>query len=53
MSVLNLSKHWTSYYMLQEAIDPRDTRPAIIKALEATANKHEELPEKRRFIKPA
>jgi acetyl-CoA carboxylase carboxyltransferase component len=53
MSVLNLSKHWTSYYMLQEAIDPRDTRPAIIKALEATANKHEELPEKRRYIKPA
>ncbi len=53
MSVLNLSKHWTSYYMLQEAIDPRDTRPAVIKALEATANKHEELPEKRRYIKPA
>ena len=53
MSVLNLSKHWTSYYMLQEAIDPRDTRPAIIKAIEATANKHEELPEKRRYIKPA
>jgi len=53
MSVLNLSRHWTSYYMLQEAIDPRDTRPMIIKALEATANKHEELPEKRRYIKPA
>jgi acetyl-CoA carboxylase carboxyltransferase component len=53
MSVLSLSKHWTSYYMLQEAIDPRDTRPMIVKALEATANKHEELPEKRRYIKPA
>jgi len=53
MSVMSLSKHWTSYYMLQEAIDPRDTRPMIIKALEATANKHEELPEKRRYIKPA
>ena len=39
--------------MLQEAIDPRDTRPWIIKALEATANKHEELPQKRRYIKPA
>ena len=53
MSVMTLSKHWTSYYMLQEAIDPRDTRPVIIKALEATANKHEELPQKRRYIKPA
>ena len=53
MSVLTLSQHWTSYYMLQEAIDPRDTRPVIIKALEATANKHEELPLKRRYIKPA
>ncbi len=53
MSVLSLSKHWTSYYMLQEAIDPRDTRPAIIKALEATASKREELPSKRRYIKPA
>jgi acetyl-CoA carboxylase carboxyltransferase component len=53
MNVMNLSKNWTSYYMLQEAIDPRDTRPMIIKALEATANKREELPEKRRYIKPA
>jgi acetyl-CoA carboxylase carboxyltransferase component len=53
MSVMSLSKHWTSYYMLQEAIDPRDTRPWIIKAIEATANKHEELPQKRRYIKPA
>jgi acetyl-CoA carboxylase carboxyltransferase component len=53
MNVMFLSRDWTSYYMLQEAIDPRDTRPTIIKALEATANKHEELPEKRRYIKPA
>jgi hypothetical protein len=39
--------------MIQEAIDPRDTRLRIIKALEATADKHEALPAKRRYIKPA
>ena len=53
LSVLNLSRDWTSYYMIQEPIDPRETRPRIIQALEATANKKEELPPRRRFIKPA
>ncbi len=53
LSVLSLSKSWTSYYMLHEAIDPRDTRSRIVKALEATADKHEELPRKRRPIRPA
>ena len=52
-SVMNLAKHWTTYYTVHEVIDPRDTRPRIIKALEAIRNKHEELPEKKRSIKPA
>jgi acetyl-CoA carboxylase carboxyltransferase component len=52
-SVMNLAKVWTSYYTAHEVIDPRDTRPRIIKALQATMNKREELPEKRRSIKPA
>jgi hypothetical protein len=53
MNVLNLSKDWTSYYMIQKPIDPRDTRSAIITALEATSDKYEELPDKKRYIKPA
>jgi acetyl-CoA carboxylase carboxyltransferase component len=52
-SVMSLAKHWTTYYTVHEVIDPRDTRPRIIKALEAIRNKHEELPEKKRSIKPA
>jgi acetyl-CoA carboxylase carboxyltransferase component len=53
MNVLNLSRSWTSYYTLHEAIDPRETRPRIIKALQATRDKYEEIPAKRRYIKPA
>ena len=53
MNVLVLSQFWTAWYMIQEAIDPRETRSRIIKALKATSNKHEQLPEKKRFIKPA
>jgi acetyl-CoA carboxylase carboxyltransferase component len=52
-SVLNLAKHWTTYYTVHEIIDPRDTRPRIIKALAATRNKKETLPPRRRSIKPA
>jgi methylmalonyl-CoA decarboxylase subunit alpha len=52
-SVLNLAKVWTSYYTTHEVIDPRETRPRIIKALRAVSQKQEELPEKRRSIKPA
>jgi len=52
-NVLNLSRDWTSYYMIQKPVDPRDTRSAIITALEATSAKYEELPDKRRYIKPA
>jgi len=34
-------------------IDPRETRSRIVKALHATLNKREKMPEKRRYIKPA
>lgn len=52
-SVLNMGKFWNTYYTVHEVIDPRDTRPKIIKALRALAHKQEELPEKKRSIKPA
>jgi len=52
-SVMNLAKIWTSYYTTHEVIDPRDTRPRIIRAIEAVQHKREVLPEKRRSIKPA
>lgn len=52
-SVLNLAKHWTTYYTAHEVIDPRETRPRIIRALEQLERKKETLPEKRRSIKPA
>jgi acetyl-CoA carboxylase carboxyltransferase component len=52
-SVMNLAKVWTSYYTAHEVIDPRDTRPRIIRAIEAVHGKIEELPDKKRSIKPA
>lgn len=52
-SVLNLAKHWTTYYTAHEIIDPRDTRPKIIRALKSLAKKQERLPKKNRSIKPA
>jgi acetyl-CoA carboxylase carboxyltransferase component len=52
-SVLNLAKVWTSYYTAHEVIDPRDTRPRIIRALRVASGKREELPLKKRSIKPA
>jgi len=52
-SVMNLAKFWTTYYTAHEVIDPRDTRPRIIRAIEAVHDKIEELPEKKRSIKPA
>jgi acetyl-CoA carboxylase carboxyltransferase component len=48
-----LGKFWTTYYTVHEVIDPRDTRPRIIKALRALVNKREELPDRKRSIKPA
>jgi acetyl-CoA carboxylase carboxyltransferase component len=52
-SVLNFAKIFTTYYTVHEIIDPRDTRSRIVKALRASQNKREEVPEKRRFVKPA
>ena len=52
-SVMTFGKIFTTWYTVHEVIDPRETRSRIVKALRATINKHEEVPEKRRYIKPA
>jgi acetyl-CoA carboxylase carboxyltransferase component len=52
-SVMNMGKGFTHYYTVHDAIDPRDTRPRIVRALRASRNKREELPKKRRSVKPA
>jgi acetyl-CoA carboxylase carboxyltransferase component len=52
-SVMTFGKIFTTWYTVHEVIDPRETRSRIVKALRATMNKHEEVPEKRRYIKPA
>ena len=52
-SVMTMGKTFTTYYTVHEVIDPRETRSRIVKALRATINKHEEVPEKKRYIKPA
>ncbi|MBW2284364.1 MAG: propionyl-CoA carboxylase [Deltaproteobacteria bacterium] len=52
-SVMNMAKGFTHRYTVHEIIDPRDTRPRIIKALRAAAEKREEVPQKRHWIKPA
>jgi acetyl-CoA carboxylase carboxyltransferase component len=52
-SVMNMGKYYTGYYTVQEVIDPRDTRPRIIRALRAAVNKRVESLERRRYIKPA
>jgi acetyl-CoA carboxylase carboxyltransferase component len=52
-SVMTMGKAFTTYYTVHEVIDPRETRSRIIKALRASWNKQEDVPEKRRFIKPA
>jgi acetyl-CoA carboxylase carboxyltransferase component len=52
-SVMTLGKIFTSWYTVHEVIDPRETRSRIIKALRATMDKREEMPEKRRYVKPA
>jgi hypothetical protein len=48
-----MGKVFTTYYTVHEVIDPRETRPRIIKALRASLDKYEGVPEKKRFIKPA
>lgn len=52
-SVMTMGKIFTHWYTVHEVIDPRETRSRIIKSLHALTNKREEMPEKRRFIKPA
>ncbi|MBW1709510.1 MAG: propionyl-CoA carboxylase [Deltaproteobacteria bacterium] len=52
-SVMNMAKAFTTYYSVHEVIDPRDTRAHIIKAFHAAIGKREELPDKKRYIKPA
>jgi acetyl-CoA carboxylase carboxyltransferase component len=52
-SVMTMGKIFTTWYTVHEVIDPRETRPRIIKALRAAAHKREQLPEKRRYVKPA
>ncbi|MBI4767668.1 MAG: propionyl-CoA carboxylase [Deltaproteobacteria bacterium] len=52
-SVMNMGRAFTTYYTVHEVIDPRETRINIINALHASENKIEELPDKKRFIKPA
>ncbi|UCE52311.1 MAG: propionyl-CoA carboxylase [Desulfobacterales bacterium] len=52
-SVMTMGKMFTTYYTVHEVIDPRETRSKIVKALRASLNKREEVPEKKRYIKPA
>ena len=52
-SVMTMGKMFTTYYTVHEVIDPRETRPRIIKALQACRNKSEKVPQKKRYIKPA
>jgi acetyl-CoA carboxylase carboxyltransferase component len=52
-SVMTMGKIFTHWYTVHEVIDPRESRSRIIKAIRACLNKHEEMPDKRRYIKPA
>jgi len=52
-SVMTMGRGFTHFYTVHEAIDPRDTRPRIIRALRTSRHKQEELPDKNRYIKPA
>jgi len=52
-SVFTLGKYGTTYYTVNEIIDPRETRSKIIKALRANINKTEYKPERKRWIRPA
>jgi len=52
-SVMTMGRLFTTYYTVHEVIDPRETRPRIIKAFRAARNKREQVPGKRRYVKPA
>jgi acetyl-CoA carboxylase carboxyltransferase component len=51
-SVMTNARFWTPLYTVQEVIDPRETRPIIIRSLKALACKQEVLPENKRAIQP-
>jgi acetyl-CoA carboxylase carboxyltransferase component len=53
MNVMNGAASFNTYYTVQEVIDPRDTRAYVVRGLRTMANKREEPPEKKRFVKPA
>jgi acetyl-CoA carboxylase carboxyltransferase component len=52
-SVMNMGRIYTHWYTVHEVIDPRDSRSRIIGAIRDSLNKKEEMPDKRRYIKPA
>ncbi len=52
-SIMNMAKVFTSYYSVHEIIDPRDTRAHIVRSFRATMQKREQLPERKRYVKPA
>jgi acetyl-CoA carboxylase carboxyltransferase component len=52
-SVMTMGKVFTQWYTVHEVIDPRESRPRIIRAIRDSLDKHEEMPDKRRYIKPA
>jgi acetyl-CoA carboxylase carboxyltransferase component len=52
-SVMTMGKMFTTYYTVHEVIDPRETRSRIVRALRASLNKSEQVPEKKRYVKPA
>lgn len=50
---MNVMNSATGYFAVNEVIDPQDTRHWIVKSLHAMVDKREQLPEKKRYIKPA
>ena len=52
-SVMTCAKFWTNLYTSHVIINPKESRPTLIRALEQFANKKFELPENKRAIKPA
>ncbi|MBW1787898.1 MAG: propionyl-CoA carboxylase [Deltaproteobacteria bacterium] len=52
-SVMTMGKIFTHWYTVHEVIDPRDSRARIIQAIRDSLDKREEMPPKRRYIKPA
>ena len=51
-SVSNYARSYSHMISVQEVIDPRDTRRKLIRALDALANKHEDMPDKKHGVEP-